>query len=142
MSDYQVSKLPERNPITHARHRREVFWQITIPLVAGILLLLVPAVAATLATPQGQSRWADISIIWLSVPALFFGLIFLIILSALAYAIFWVVRVLPVYARKLQNIFVTIGAYVRLIDNKLVEPFLRARSASASARALRRQFRR
>lgn len=36
--------LPPRNPLTHARHKREVFWQITFPVMLGVLLVLVMVV--------------------------------------------------------------------------------------------------
>jgi hypothetical protein len=36
----QPAPLPprERNPITHARHRKEVFWQIALPVAIGVVI--------------------------------------------------------------------------------------------------------
>jgi hypothetical protein len=42
--------LPERNPLTHARHRKEVFWQITFPLIIGALLVVGVVVALLVMT--------------------------------------------------------------------------------------------
>ena len=68
--------LPERNPKTHAAHRKEVGWQITLPLIIGCLLLalLMTGViwSAAGANPELR-RWADISLVWTLLPALFFG---------------------------------------------------------------------
>jgi uncharacterized membrane protein len=36
--------LPPRNPLTHARHRHETFWQIIFPVMLGLLLVLVVVV--------------------------------------------------------------------------------------------------
>jgi len=42
--------LPERNPLTHARHRKEVFWQITFPLIIGALIVVGAIVALLVMT--------------------------------------------------------------------------------------------
>jgi hypothetical protein len=42
--------LPKRNPLTHARHRKEVFWQVTFPLIIGGLLLVAGLVALLVMT--------------------------------------------------------------------------------------------
>ena len=75
-------KYPERNPKTHATHRREVFWQITLPLIIGILLMVAAIVAIILSATQPVTdleRWAGVSLIWMILPSLFFALIILVI---------------------------------------------------------------
>lgn len=40
MENQAKFQLPERNPVTHAAHRREVFWQITFPFLIALIILL------------------------------------------------------------------------------------------------------
>ena len=135
------SSLPERNPATEREHRRQVLWQITLPFVFGVVVFLVLAVLTGLSGVGEVSRWADVSTIWLIIPVLFVGLIFLAILGGLIFAVIWLVRNLPRYALKLQNIFALIEAKTRQASDAAVEPILRAQSFSASVKALRRNLR-
>src|SRR5512143_3088678 len=97
--------LPERNPKTHAEHRREVFWQITIPLVSGSLLILAAIVAiiffATQPAPE-LDRWASVSLMWLIFPSLFIVLIMLVVLISIVFAVTVVLQKTPRFARMLQ----------------------------------------
>jgi len=124
-------RLPERNPKTHAEHRREVFWQITLPLVVGILLVLTAIAAivffATQPAPE-LNRWAGVSLIWLILPSLFIALIFLVILIAFIFAITMLLRLTPRYAQVIQSYFEIGAAKVRQIANFLTEPILKINS--------------
>jgi len=83
-------QVPERNPATHAIHRREVFWQITFPLIIALLLILGLVGVVIFAGFQGLgevSRWADVSLIWLLLPALVVVLVMLLMLSGVVYLI-------------------------------------------------------
>ena len=129
--------IPERNPITHAKHRREVFLQITLPMLIGVLLVM--AVVAVIifsgtTTTSDLSRWADVSLIWLILPSLVIALLFLIILSAFIYLITVVLQMTPRYARIIQLYF-EIGKYrVGQISTQITEPFVKARSIWAVVR--------
>jgi uncharacterized membrane protein len=47
--------LPPRNPLTHARHRHETFWQIIFPVMLSLLLVLVMvALLVYLAAQEAQ----------------------------------------------------------------------------------------
>lgn len=138
MSDYPSSPLPERNPVTHRAHRREVLLQITIPLIVGLVIFLAVSALATLGPDEVVSRWGDASLIWLIVPQLLVCLMVLILLAGLAFGVIWLIRTLPVYTRRLQDFFNLIGLRTRNITNKIVEPFLRIRSFGAKLNALRR----
>ena len=50
--------LPERNPLTHARHRKEVFWQITLPVIL-CALLLVAAITALVVMTVNEAQLED-----------------------------------------------------------------------------------
>ena len=126
--------LPERNPVTHSRHRKEVFWQITIPLMIGILLVLVAVTVVLLSATHAAtnlSRWADVSLIWLILPSLLIAFIFLVILIGFTYLISIVLKMTPPYAHLLQQYFETGKSKIIFYSNKITEPIVKTRSVWA-----------
>jgi len=126
--------LPERNPVTHARHRREVFWQIIIPMMLGILLVLVAVTIVILSATHAAtnlSRWADVSLIWLILPSLLIAFIFLTILIAFTYLISIVLKKTPPYAHLIQQYFETGKNKVSFYSNKITDPIVKTRSVWA-----------
>jgi len=126
--------LPERNPKTHAEHRQEVFWQITIPLAVGSLLILAAIVAiiffATQPAPE-LDRWASVSLMWLIFPSLFIVLIMLVVLIGIVFAVTVVLQKTPPYARLLQMYAEIAESKVRRFTNLAAEPILRTHSLLA-----------
>lgn len=139
---FRPPNLPERNPITRKTHRREVFWQITFPLILGAVILLLCVAGVLVTTFQGTARlgtWAAVSEIILVVPAMFAALILLALVGGTAYLITRLLAITPYYARLVQDIFVLIAVRVRKAADAAVEPILRLNGFSASLRALRRR---
>jgi polyferredoxin len=135
-----VRKLPERNPVTHQKHRQEVLRQITLPLLLGLAILLTPAVLVVIAGFQGGEQvrvWADISTVWLILPMLLVTLIFLALTAGLAFGVTLLLRRLPPYARLVQDFFKKVSYQVRRYSNKAVEPVLKTHEAAAALRSLR-----
>ena len=91
MADEQFTPpFRERNPITTQKHRHEVFWQITVPVTIGGVLLLLIAIGVVVAYFAGTgdiAKWADVSTIILIVPAMFIGLILIAISAGSAYLV-------------------------------------------------------
>ena len=132
----------EPNPLTQRQHRKEVLWQITLPLAIGVLLVLAAGIGVGYAGASKAGpvdRWASISTIWLIIPMMAVALIFLAVTAALAYGLMRLNALLPRYTRQLQDVFVVIEARVKRAADAAVEPALRARSAFAGLRALRRK---
>jgi uncharacterized membrane protein len=129
--------VPERNAITHAKHRKEVFWQITLPMLIGLLLALLVVVViifSTTTTAADLSRWADVSTIWLILPSLVITLIFLAILIAFTYLISVVLKFTPRYARIVQ-IYFEIGRYrISHIADQITDPIIKTHSIWAVVR--------
>src|SRR5512135_3436828 len=117
-----------RNPKTHLEHKREVFWQITLPLLIGILIILAAVGAIIFSTLQPVTdvqRWADVSLIWLILPSLFFALIFLVLLAGLIFAISFLLRYIPHYALVIQLYLEKIRGKIGQLADLGVEPILR-----------------
>src|SRR4030042_2087101 len=129
--------VPERNPVTHAKHRREVFWQIILPMLIGLLLVLtvvcIIIFSGTSSTSE-LSRWADVSMIWLILPSLFIALLFLFILIAFTYLISVVLRMTPRYARIIQQYFEIGKNKVSQISDRITAPIVKTRSIWAVVR--------
>ena len=142
MEVYQPLPDLHRNPKTHARHRREVFWQISFPLIIGVLICLLLSGLAVAASPQGASRWADISLIFLIFPVLVLSLIFLAINIASVYLLVKLIQVLPGYMFRFYGFLLMVSDWIKQVNNRAVEPFLRFEQFKASARTLGRQARR
>ena len=135
--------LPKRNPATHSAHRRDVLRQITLPLVAGILLLVAAMAgviwAATTSTPE-VSRWADVSLMWLIIPALVFALFFLALLIGITYAITKLLGVLPPYASLIQDYFNIAYLKISQATEVIVMPFVKLNTWVTAARRGRQVF--
>lgn len=140
----RLAPFRQRNPLTYQQHRREVFWQITIPVVVGGVVLLAMALGAVAAALQGVgaiNRWSHISLILLIVPTMFIGLIVMIVMAAMIYLLTLLLARTPYLASRLQNIFVLLGIRVEKSSRAFAEPFMRLSSFSASLRALLRRVR-
>lgn len=134
------AEAKERNPITHQRHRKETLWQITIPTLVIALGLLIFSLLSTQLIPDEASRWADISLIWLITPVMLVTLITFATLVMSIYATVKLIQALPFFSFRLHRYLILIGAYLRLYSDRAVEPILRLRSFTASAKSLKRQI--
>lgn len=135
--------LPERNPVSHAAHKRELFWQIIFPALLALLvfaLLTGLVIWAGIAGEQEVSRWADVSVIWLLPMPLFMALITLVVLAAITYGVIALIRVLPRYARLLHNYLLQVQLKVNEWSDKAVEPVLKTQASSAAWKTLRRRI--
>lgn len=127
----------ERNPKTHAEHKGEVFWQITIPLLGGILVILAAVGVIIFSAIQPMTdveRWADVSLMWLILPSLFFALLFFILLAGLIYATSYLMRVIPHFTLVIQLYFEKARGKISQLANLGVEPILRISAIWAAIR--------
>jgi hypothetical protein len=124
-----------RNPRTQAQIRRDLIWQIAVPLglaVAAALVLMV-LIAAPVGAPV-RSAWADVSLIFLIIPTALFGLVLLALTGGLIYAAWYGLRELPYLFKRIQD-FAAVASYrVQTAADKASGVFLSIRSIAAGAR--------
>ena len=135
--------LPEPNPATRRAYRRQSFWQITLPFLIALLLLLALAGGTIWAASGGLpkvTRWADVSLIWLISPQLFFYLLNLVILIALAVGLAKLLAVLPRITRLIHEKILLVQREVQKYSNIALEPVLKVKGFKASAEALKQQI--
>jgi hypothetical protein len=137
MSDLDPTPYLPRNPAVHKRHRKEVRWQITIPVIAVAVILGVFAILAVFLPPGTASMWADISLIWLIIPALFFAFIGMVVLGGLAYLTIRLIAFLPYQFYRLQMLLLKVNRGVRTIGDKAAAPIIKVNAWKASFDALR-----
>ncbi len=127
----------QRNLASQRQHRREVIWQIVLPLALGVIAAL-GLVALTIGGQVETGRWAAISLIWLSLPLVLLAVLGFVVLVVAVFAVNWLLRNLPVYFFQALQFTLRIQDQLRRWDNRLVEPWLRVRAVGAGwSRAMR-----
>ncbi len=99
------SKQRRPQHASYRLHRRQVAWQIILPVVLAGLCLIAVAVLLSMAVAGGNAqvaRWADVSTMWLSLPVMVGALVMLAILIGLAWAIGKGAAFIPPYSYKAQ----------------------------------------
>lgn len=123
------------NPASRARHRRQVFWQITLPAIVLGLGFVALCVLAALGEGGKISQWADISFIWLIIPVFISSFVVLAIAAGLVYLALKLIEILPVGSFKALQQFQRLNSMLAGLNQRLTEPFIKAASAKASAKA-------
>ena len=140
MTINETPKL-EPNPKTQKDHKRETFWQITFPLILGVIFVLILAVLTFMAaTGDGRiAQAADAALIFLIIPLMLFTLISTIIFAAITFGMIKLHSTLPLYSKQLQDVLVRVRQQVQMGSDKSVEPILKIQSFFASLKALKRK---
>ena len=130
--------IPQPVHQSYLKHRKQVVWQVVLPVVLTSLLIVALIVLINIATfNQGGdvARWAAISTIWIVIPIMVGMLIFLAILVGFVYLMKKLLGVTPTYTGLAQD-YVHIGAsYVRRALDAIVEPVLKLNGVLASINA-------
>jgi hypothetical protein len=131
----QLAKTPkERNQETWKRHRQEVFRQVTLPLIIGGSVLGLISVLVVLGSSVDIARWADISIIWLIIPTLFFAFLAMLALAGMVYLTIRLIVNLPFISYRILRKLKEMQAVVRSVSDRVTAPFIKAAGVSASIR--------
>lgn len=142
MNVHTPSNLTELSPsLSYARHQRQKFWHIIVPVGLGVLLILVIlglVIAATVGTDGAESvsQWADTSMIWLSLPILLFALVLALILILMIWLLARLLKILPQYTSTAQHYAGVIAYFLRTRADKLVAPIIAVRGFSTKMSAL------
>jgi hypothetical protein len=118
---------------SYLRHKRQRFWQILFPLLMGILLFLGAATlmvltVAGVSTGINTSQYAATSVIWIIIPLMLVALLLLGLLGGLVYLLARLLKILPGYTARVQQIFAMISSRVADITNKAADPVVSVKS--------------
>lgn len=127
-------QLP-RNHHSYKSHRRQFWIQIFLPIILAVLFIIAIAVVTSMAAfgPNDNSPvWAAISTIWLVVPVMFFGLVFLVFLIGMAYLLAQALKVVPSYSLKTQHFLNRATSQIKHFSEMAVKPVLFIEGIKAS----------
>ena len=131
------AKLPQPVHESYLRHRKQLTWQIVLPVVLMVLLTIALIVLINVATFRDNgdvARWAAISTIWIVVPIMIGMLIFLILLVGLIYLLSKLLGITPRYTGLAQDyVHKVAGAIKRGLDAS-VKQFIEIQGVLASLR--------
>ena len=97
--------FPQEHP-SYQLHRKQIWTQILLPLLLTVLLFLAVILLTSLATFRDNGevgRWAAISTIWLVIPVMLAGLIFLALLAGMIYLLARLTGLIPPYSYQAQR---------------------------------------
>jgi hypothetical protein len=120
---------------SYLRHRKQIVWQIIMPVVLTSLLIVALIVLVNIATfSQGGdvARWAAISTMWIVIPIMIGMLIFLAILVGLVYLMQKLLSVTPTYTGLAQDYVYKAELYLKRMSEALVKPVLQLNGILAS----------
>ncbi len=132
------AKIPQPIHESYKRHRKELTWQILLPVILSALLFVGLIVLINFATFQGSgdvSRWAALSTIWIIIPVMVAGLIFLAVLVALVYLMKRLLGITPMYTGIAQDYVNKAAVYIKRGTEMAVKPVLFLDGIGASIKA-------
>jgi hypothetical protein len=126
-------------------HRRQTFWQILFPVIlAGVILVAVTVFLVVTTRYSGSTldtRWANISLIWLLLPSIAFSVILLALLGGLIFLMVKALNGLPKFGAKAQYYAVSASQIVRNFSDKVSSPVIGVKGAWAGLQDLVIQIR-
>jgi heme/copper-type cytochrome/quinol oxidase subunit 2 len=124
---------------SYKRHRKEIMWQIILPMVLTTILFIALIVLINIATFRDNGdvgRWAAVSTIWISIPIIIVSFLLLAILVGIAYLLIRLLQIAPIYTGKAQDFAYKVEGYVRRAADAAAKPFILLDSIGASIKAL------
>jgi hypothetical protein len=127
---------PQPNPVTQAAHKKQMTWQVYVPLIFCTAILITGAVFAASSGTQQAGKWASASVIFLILPTAAAGMVWLAITGLMIYGMARLLKIIPPFSAKAQNIFNLISLKTTELSNKTVKPVLGVNGLTAGARRI------
>jgi len=130
--------LTDKTP-SYQAHRRQFVGQVLAPVLLAAALGIAMAVLTGMAAFGGGGevgRWAAIATIWLALPVMVFGLLFLLILAGLIFLLARLLKITPTYTQRAQKFAQRLSRGARRGADAAVKPALWLEGARAAIKAL------
>jgi energy-coupling factor transporter transmembrane protein EcfT len=127
--------IPQPVHESYKRHRKQLVWQIILPIVLTSLLIVALIVLINIATFRDGGdvgRWAAISTIWIVVPIMLGLLIVLALVGGLVYLMMKLLNVTPTYTSLAQDYVYLAEGYIKRATEAIVKPVLQINGILAS----------
>lgn len=127
--------IPQPVHESYKRHRKQLVWQIILPMVLTSLLLIALIVLINVATFRDGGdvgRWAAISTIWIVIPIMLGLLIVTALLGGLVYLMQKLLNITPTYTSMAQDYVYLAQGYIKRATEAIVKPVLELNGILAS----------
>jgi len=108
-------------------HQRQFFWQILVPILISIIVVLILMVLTIISAGNSldlNEKWAHISTIFLSLPVLLAGLLLLLVIIVLSVMIKKMHKGIPAYTGKLMSLMNSTNRITNITTTKALSPFI------------------
>jgi hypothetical protein len=132
-----IPPIHDRDHPSYQLHRKQMRTQILLPIIIAALVFVAIIIITSLATFGGEGdvgRWAAISTIWLVLPVMITGLIFLVVLIALIYLMARMTALIPPYSYQAQRFVYRIESAVKRLAEMFRKPVLALQEMTRLAR--------
>jgi uncharacterized membrane protein YhdT len=126
-----MEKQPPVDRLTVRAHKRQFAWQILVPILVMAGLIIAGAVLIATGGAARNSVWADVSVIWLLIPALIIALMIMTLVVTTIYGMAKLLQILPHYTGKAQGIFSQVSSGTRKLADGAARPFVWFHQAGA-----------
>ena len=131
-----MANSPQFDSPTLRAHKRQHFWQILMPILLVIVLILV-AGGLVIGVEADQTRlWADVATIWLVAPLMLVALLCMAVLGGMIYAVARLTQITPRYTLRAQNFVLRLTAGLKRGADAAVKPILWLEQARAALKSL------
>jgi len=113
--------------LNQSNHQKQTLWQVWVPLLVGILLIVglaILAVTTSMGSGDEGGRLAGISLIFLLIPSLVFCIFLLALLALLIFGIYKLTEVLPVYSFKAWGYVVIASDFIKVWSDRIAQPVI------------------
>lgn len=131
------AKLPQPVHESYLRHRKQLTWQIILPIVLTSILLVALIVLINIATFRDNgdvARWAAISTIWIVIPIMIGMFIFLALLGGIIYLMWKLLGITPRYTGLAQDYAYKVAGIVKRALDAMVKQIIELQGVMASIR--------
>jgi sterol desaturase/sphingolipid hydroxylase (fatty acid hydroxylase superfamily) len=139
MSEREQQMTPQEKFSPSEQHRRQMFWQVWVPLIASLVIVLTLAILSIFGAVVGSSqveRWGNLSAAWVIAPLLFVGIIFMAIAFGCVYGMSKLLGHMPEWMLKAQLFFVRIALIIRRAADTTTLPVMKVHGYQASTHYL------
>lgn len=120
---------------SYTTHRRQFWLQIFLPMILAVIIIIAVATITGIAAfgANGDApRWAAISTLWLVVPVMIFGLLFLAVLVGLVYLLARTLHILPSYTSNAQYYVNRAASEIKRFSDVATKPVMFLEGIKAS----------
>jgi hypothetical protein len=127
---------PSPDSPTLRAHRRQLVWQILLPMLLVVLLGVTAGVFVVRAGAPGDRLGADVALIWLIAPVLVLAVFLLAVLGLTIWGMTRLLQIIPRFTGRAQEIAGRIEGGTKKVADTAAGPILRIREVAAGIDSL------